>query len=272
MPFTLSHAAAALPFRRTRLVLSALVVGTFAPDIEYFIRMRPGGGYGHTIPGAFLMSLPLGLITLWLFHRFVKRPAVLLMPPGLESRIDPYAGEFRFFPWARFAAICVAMLIGIATHILWDSFTHHHGWTYNHWMFLHQPLHLPFGRRSNVYKFLQFASSAVGLAILLGWFLHWYRVCPPDSRHRGGSLSRGRRWGIIALLAAIGLAGGYARARFALHRHSIADLAIDAMVTFFAVVWWELVAWGVVLRLRGGAAIRAADEQREEQTCDSARR
>ena len=37
MPFTLSHAAAALPFRRTRLVMSALVFGCFAPDLEYSV-------------------------------------------------------------------------------------------------------------------------------------------------------------------------------------------------------------------------------------------
>jgi hypothetical protein len=37
MPFTLSHAAAALLFRRTRLVLSAVVVGCCAPDFVYFL-------------------------------------------------------------------------------------------------------------------------------------------------------------------------------------------------------------------------------------------
>ena len=55
MPFTLSHAAAALPFRRTRLIKSALVIGCFAPDFEYFIplctsrQLRPQSSW-HLCP------------------------------------------------------------------------------------------------------------------------------------------------------------------------------------------------------------------------------
>src|SRR5579871_128427 len=41
VPFTVSHAAAALPFRRARLVTSALVVGTMAPDSSTFWLSRP---------------------------------------------------------------------------------------------------------------------------------------------------------------------------------------------------------------------------------------
>jgi len=258
-----------------RLVPSALVVGTFAPDIEYFIRMRPGGGYGHTISGAFLLSLPLGLITLWLFHRFIERPAVLLMPPGLERRVVPFTcesmGEFRFFPWRRFLLICASVLIGIATHIAWDSFTHHHGWVYHHWMFLRRPIHLPMGRTSYVYLFLQAFSSVAGLAILLIWFIGWYRSHLPQPGQPSRPLSAAARWGIIALLVAVGLAGGYVRARFTFHRHSVSTLAIDALVTFFAVLWWELAAWGAVLRWRGRKSIRTSAAV-EERACDPARR
>jgi|HubBroStandDraft_1064217.scaffolds.fasta_scaffold451974_2 hypothetical protein len=58
MPFTLAHAAAALPFRRLHLVWSGLVIGTFAPDLEYFVRFSPNDGYGHTLVGALVLSLP----------------------------------------------------------------------------------------------------------------------------------------------------------------------------------------------------------------------
>ena len=41
MPFTLAHAAAALPLRRFKLVWSALVIGSFAPDFWLFMGL-PG--------------------------------------------------------------------------------------------------------------------------------------------------------------------------------------------------------------------------------------
>ena len=87
MPFTPAHIAAVLPFRRTRMLWSALVVGAVAPDLEYFLRMSPQGRYGHTLAGLFVFTLPLGLLTLWLFHAFVKAPFVDLMPDSLARRL-----------------------------------------------------------------------------------------------------------------------------------------------------------------------------------------
>ena len=87
MPFTLSHAAAALPFRRTRLIMSAVVVGCLAPDFEYFIPFAHHGGYGHTLAGAFEFDLPLGLAVLWLFHRYAKEPLAACLPEGARERI-----------------------------------------------------------------------------------------------------------------------------------------------------------------------------------------
>src|SRR5581483_12465816 len=49
VPFTLAHPAAVLPLRRRGLVFSALVVGSMAPDFEYFFGLkRP---ISHTMPG-----------------------------------------------------------------------------------------------------------------------------------------------------------------------------------------------------------------------------
>ena len=84
MPFTLAHAAAALPFRRTRLILSAVVVGTFAPDFEYFLRLVPGGHFGHTLPGVFVLDLPLSLVVLWLFHTYMREPIMTLLPEPIQ--------------------------------------------------------------------------------------------------------------------------------------------------------------------------------------------
>src|SRR5277367_2533888 len=121
MPFTPAHVAAVLPFRRSRLIWSALVVGAMAPDFEYFLRMSPQDRYGHTLTGLFLFTLPLALLTLWLFHAYVKAPFIEVMPSGLERRLAPGASKFRFGGAAQFALIIASLLVGIGTHLIWDS-------------------------------------------------------------------------------------------------------------------------------------------------------
>lgn len=121
MPFTVSHAAAALPLRRARLVTSALVVGTMAPDFEYFLPLQAHDHFGHTFPGILVLTLPVALLVLWIFHTFVKASAAALLPRRLQSRLAGHLGKFRFGGLGRFLLIVLSILVGIATHILWDS-------------------------------------------------------------------------------------------------------------------------------------------------------
>jgi hypothetical protein len=76
MPFTLSHPAAAIPFLRTRLVPSALVIGCMVPDFEYFLRFAPEGGFGHSLPGVFVFDLPVAFIALWLFPHMQRSRSI----------------------------------------------------------------------------------------------------------------------------------------------------------------------------------------------------
>jgi hypothetical protein len=39
MPFTLAHPAIVVPLALQRLILSALIIGSMTPDLEYFIRL-----------------------------------------------------------------------------------------------------------------------------------------------------------------------------------------------------------------------------------------
>src|ERR1051325_2832570 len=115
MPFTLSHAAAVIPLRNRfhrYLPLSALLIGSFAPDFRYFfpgIRLRI---FSHSPQGVFLFCLPLSLLALWLFHRLVKEPLFHLLPRRLQSRFEPEMLQFTFAPWHRTIAIALAILIG----------------------------------------------------------------------------------------------------------------------------------------------------------------
>jgi hypothetical protein len=179
LPFTLAHAAAVVPVRKAGFVISAFVVGTFGPDFEYFLRLTPRSRFGHTWPGVLLFTLPISLCALWLFHRFIKKPAAALLPVTLERRVAPYLGEFRFGGVGRFGLILLSLLAGICTHITWDLFTHPHTWAMRSWPVLLTGITLPLLGAVPLYKLLQQASTAVGLAALAIWFVGWLRTSRP---------------------------------------------------------------------------------------------
>jgi len=179
MPFTLSHPAAAIPFLRTGLVPSALVIGCMAPDFEYFLNFAPEGAFGHTLPGVFRFDLPVAFIALWLFHVYAKEPLYSWLPESVRRRIrlGPAALPVRNF--AQFALVLLSILIGVATHILWDSFTHKGLWPYRHWRFLHRLVQLPVYGPMEYLRVLQHASTVLGAAVLLLWFWRWFRRTAP---------------------------------------------------------------------------------------------
>ena len=91
MPFTPAHPAIVLPLlRRTRRWLSAsgLIVGSMAPDLEYFFRLRPGGGAGHALLGVLWLDLPLSLLIIGLFHGIVKKPLIFSLPDFFRFRLE----------------------------------------------------------------------------------------------------------------------------------------------------------------------------------------
>lgn len=248
MPFTLAHAAAALPFRRTRLIPSALVVGTFAPDFEYFLRFAPLGPFGHTLRGALEFSLPAALIVLWLFHRFVKMALALVLPDSIQRRLTPYLGPFAFLGPARFVLIVFSILVGIATHIAWDSFTHPYTWLYFHWPFLSQSIYIPrlgFVRHCRV---LQYISSVFGIGVLLLWGLRWYRSAKPSNESCERQLTSAGKailWAVVPTIAIIvGVLRGLVGAKLAGSHHSFERIVGDVAVTTIALVWWESVLCG----------------------------
>jgi hypothetical protein len=249
MPFTLAHGAAALPFRRFRLVPSALLLGTFAPDFLYFIRLKPGGHFGHTLLGTFFVSLPLALIVLWLFHTFVKLPMASLLPAAIQRRLADHLVEFRFAGAARFALIVCSVLVGIATHLAWDSFTHPNTWPYQHWLMLRQPLHLPIVGRITCYKALQHGSTIIGLAVLAIWLLLWYRTSQPSSEALSNPASPSRKIAIAIVITTFAIVGATMRAiaGTGIPRSHLAEEQFlgQLAVTAIALVWWQLVAYGV---------------------------
>jgi hypothetical protein len=127
MPFTPSHAIVALPFARTAIPAGAVAVGAMAPDLPLFFPWVTSYGSTHGFPSLLYTSLPIAL-ALYAIWRLAIRPAAsgLLLPEALRARM-PWAWDRPTrpeHPVRGSALVVLATLIGIATHVFWDLFTH----------------------------------------------------------------------------------------------------------------------------------------------------
>jgi hypothetical protein len=224
-----------------------LVIGTFAPDFEYLLRLTPSGRFGHTLIGSFVLTLPLALLVLWLFQAFVKRPTAMLLPEAIQRRLQDHLGDFRFAGAARFLLIIASILLGVATHLLWDSFTHSTAWPYRHWALLRKPFTVPVLGGLPLYKILQHGSTIAGIGILAAWLVHWYRTAQPSAPPRNPLSSR-RKATIIAVVTTIALLGAILRAVAGIGASTghaaVNKFIVQTVVTAMALTWWQLVAYG----------------------------
>jgi hypothetical protein len=249
VPFTLAHGAAALPFQGLRLVPSALLVGTFAPDFEYFLRLAPNNGFGHTLCGTFVLTLPLALVVLWLFHSYVKVPVARLLPDAIRRRLTNHLDEFRFGRAARFGLIIGSVLLGIATHLAWDLFTHPNTWLYHHWPILSHPLYVPIVGVVPIFKVLQHGSTIVGIGVLLAWLMVRYHASEPSGQAFSNEVSFSQKIAITGVVTSVAIVGALIRAVVGVGIPN--DVPAEkrfvglALVTVIALVWWQLVAYGV---------------------------
>lgn len=170
MPFTFSHPAIVLPLTRAKLGLSetGLIIGSIIPDFEYFIRFRNQSRYSHTITGLFWFDVPLAILFCFIFHLIIRNSLFDNLPAFLRARVI----KFRHFSWAEYfiknwIAVCLSILFGAITHLVWDGFTHETKF------FVQRQTDLShFMRVGNInlvgYKFLQFISSLLGgIAVLI---------------------------------------------------------------------------------------------------------
>ena len=159
MPFTVSHVAAALPLRRMRLIWSAFVIGSMAPDFPYLFGNTTWLQFSHAFPGVLLLTFPGSLAALWLFHIAIKRPVVGLLPAGFQVRLRQHLGVFPFGGATRFSAIALSVTVGLATHIGWDAFTHPFTWPWRRWAWLRSWIHVPLAGETEMYVVLQYVST-----------------------------------------------------------------------------------------------------------------
>ncbi len=146
------------------------------PDFVYYIPYcLPLGDFCHTLTGIFILCLPLGLAALAIFQYLIKYPVLALLPINHQSRLYGVSGDFTFFPFNQFLRIVVSILVGAFTHTIWDSFTHRAGWVVNFFVFLKTPAFVIGGSSIPIYKLMQHGSTLLGIALLIYWYVEWYR-------------------------------------------------------------------------------------------------
>lgn len=128
MSFTVSHAAAALPFYKSRLCFPAIVVGCMVPDFEYFIYFDYVRRGAHSLGGLFYFCVPVGLIILLLYYKIWRYLVADLCPDYIRNRLlNLNKQDFIFFPFKRFLIICLSLFLGAVLHGAWDLISHNFG-------------------------------------------------------------------------------------------------------------------------------------------------
>jgi len=203
VPFTISHAAAVLPLRligKQPLPLTALMIGSMAPDFGYFFSHDASRQLTHSFPSLITFALPAGLI-IWLFYVMVLEKATITL---LSDRWHTRFAHTEAISTSLVARAGVAVVFGALTHILWDAFTHRGTFITDAIPALNGPT--PGFSWMPIYHLLHGLSSVVGLVILAYWLRHLHRQ-PARSQIRPYDISERVRMRAIGVVAAGTLLG-----------------------------------------------------------------
>jgi hypothetical protein len=244
MPFTLAHPAAILPLRGIRYLRTApLVIGAVVPDLPYyvparFIHLRPDT---HSIAGAFTTDLLLGYLVL-VAVCVLRRPLTALLTPRARGLC---LGALRpFTRWQEWAAAPLAILLGVWSHLLWDSFTHENGWMVRRFALLSAPVSMgPY--TGTLCHVLQYLSSAFGLAVLALWYRH---LPAPLTASASAGGARSAALPVLLLVAAAALLIGSVQATETFAHSGQIYRTLDVFLT-------HGLAWFAVLYLVAGTIL-----------------
>ncbi len=232
MPVTLAHPAAVLPLRGLGLPLSALVIGSMAPDLPVLAQTWGLYGFSHSAAGIATLDLGLSLVLL-AFWDLLGRDALADTAPSVVRDRLPARARIGRRAWLLAP---LAAVVGSTTHTLWDAFTHEGRWGVRHVAWLRETHGALPGQ-----QWAQFASGILGL-LAVGWaIVHHVRRLPR-------SASRPRRLPALTLPAgfaaatATSLAGGVLHLDHgwhdaAFHAAVAGILALAALVGLLGLAW-----------------------------------
>ncbi|WP_200305105.1 DUF4184 family protein [Streptomyces adelaidensis] len=213
MPFTLSHAAAVLPALRGNgtargpLMPSALVAGSFAPDMTYYVasvlpEAMEFGDVTHSFVGVFTVDVLVTgvLVGLWLL---LREPLVALLPTERQGRVAALvrcgARTRRFTP-ALALWWYVSAVLGSLTHVVWDAFTHLDRWGMRLFPVLGEEI-----AGSPLYWYLQYGGSAIAAVVIAVFLAQALRRQPAIQPVGVPVLSSADRWLACAVIGGCAL-------------------------------------------------------------------
>ncbi|ENV04723.1 hypothetical protein F968_00076 [Acinetobacter sp. NIPH 817] len=171
MPFTISHAVIAPPLSKlsqNTLPVGALAIGSMTPDLYRLFTVQ-SSMLTHQWKGLIYPNLALGLVFCAVWY-FLYRPVVYRFF-GVQHDLG-LSSLKRIFIF--FIGVIFALIVGIATHLIWDGLTHSDFRTFVFKDVLATTIHF-FGHPYPLHRLLQLGSSALALPFL-GWMgIHYYQ-------------------------------------------------------------------------------------------------
>jgi hypothetical protein len=260
VPFTLAHPAAVLPLRGIAGLRAApLIIGAMIPDLPYYVPSAAVHVLGrfpetHRFEGSYTTCLVLGyglLVAVFL----LRRPLTALLSVRARRLCLGALAPFSQRP-LEWVLAPLAIVLGVWTHLLWDSFTHADGWMVHRVAALSAPVVIgPY--TSTVCHVLQYLSSVFGLAVMAVWYsrLPAAAAAPAEARARHSSVGP-----VLLLVGAAGILIGSVQAtEYFGHTRNVyrtANIFLTHSLAWFAALY--LVA-GIIVTL----------EQRHEGVADS---
>lgn len=245
MPFTLAHPAAILPLRgRHYLRTAPLVIGAMVPDLPYFLpsnleRHMPethefSASYGTDVAFGYLMLVVILVL---------RRPLTALLSPRSRWLCLNALAPFRT-QWSAWVFAVPAILIGVWSHLLWDSVTHSDGWVVRRVSALSAPVTFA-GYTGPMCHVLQYISSGLGLIIVAVWF---WRLPAPARPTVAAGATRSAAGPILVLVATAAVLIGAVQAMGYFQRTSLIYLSTHVFLT-------HSLAWFAALYLVAGIVI-----------------
>jgi hypothetical protein len=144
------------------------VIGSVAPDFEYFFKMSVSSQYSHTLLGILYFNIPATLLLSFLFHGVVKRNLITNLPVFFQQRFNPMLElDFKTHFRQYYRVIIISAALGSFSNIFWDAFTHNDGFFAQRISF-YKYVVIPFdGVRYPLFYGLQHISTYVGLTCVL---------------------------------------------------------------------------------------------------------
>ncbi|MFZ6870717.1 DUF4184 family protein [Undibacterium sp. Di27W] len=179
MPWTFAHPLAILPLRRLaprRFNLMALVIGSIAPDLGYYVFAFDLATLAHQWLGLLLVCLPAGWLV-FMFMRVMQAHFIYLLPQMQRQALQAHVSLPQALSRSQIVWISLALLLGAATHIVWDAFTHANGFAVAYFDVLREAITVA-GVHTQVFHLLQHLSTLAGVMGLAWCYWRWLKRLP----------------------------------------------------------------------------------------------